>query len=134
MSFSVGQEFASKSVKVNRALLVQYADASGDQNPIHQNEEFAKSVGLPDVIAHGMFTMGVAATYLSEIAGSAAVIEFSAKFIKPVVVPAGVDVAIDIYGKVTDVIDGIVKVELTVMCNEVKVLGNAKGAIKWPKS
>ena len=70
MSFTVGQEFAPKSVKVNRALLVQYADASGDQNPIHQNEEFAKSVGLPDVIAHGMFTMGVAATYLSEIAGS----------------------------------------------------------------
>lgn len=134
MSFTVGQEFAPKSVKVNRALLVQYADASGDQNPIHQNEEFAKSVGLPDVIAHGMFTMGVAATYLGEIAGSAAVTEFSAKFIKPVVVPAGVDVAIDISGKVTDVTDGIVKVELTVMCNDVKVLGNAKGAIKWPRN
>jgi acyl dehydratase len=134
MSFTVGQEFAPKSVKVNRALLVQYADASGDQNPIHQNEEFAKSVGLPDVIAHGMFTMGVAATYLSEIAGSAAVTEFSAKFIKPVVVPAGVDVSIDISGKVTDVIDGIAKVELTVMCNDVKVLGNAKGAIKWQRN
>jgi acyl dehydratase len=134
MSFTVGQEFTPKSVKVNRALLVQYADASGDQNPIHQNEEFAKSVGLPDVIAHGMFTMGVAATYLSEIAGSAAVTEFSAKFIKPVVVPAGVDVAIEISGKVTDVTDGIVKVELTVICNDVKVLGNAKGAIKWPRN
>jgi acyl dehydratase len=134
MSFTVGQEFAPKSVKVNRALLVQYADASGDQNPIHQNEEFAKSVGLPDVIAHGMFTMGVAATYLSEIAGSDAVTEFSAKFIKPVVVPAGVDVAIDISGKITEITGDIAKVELTVMCNEVKVLGNAKGAIKWQRN
>ena len=134
MSFTVGQEFAQKSFKVNRALLIQYADASGDQNPIHQNEDFAKSVGLPDVIAHGMFTMGVAATYLSEIAGSGSVIEFGAKFIKPVVVPAGVDVAIDISGKVTDVVDGIAKVELTVNCNDVKVLGNAKGAIKWQKN
>lgn len=134
MSFMVGKEFTQKSVKVNRALLLQYADASGDQNPIHQNEDFAKSVGLPNVIAHGMFTMGVAATYLSEIAGSGSVIEFGAKFIKPVVVPAGVDVTIDISGKVTDVDDGVAKVELTVTCNDVKVLGNAKGAIKWQRN
>ena len=134
MTFTVRQELAPKSFKVNRELLVQYANASGDQNPIHQDEAFAKSVGLPDVIAHGMFTMGVAATYLSELAGSAAVTEFSAKFIKPVVVPAGVDVSIDISGTISAVEGEIAKVDLTVMCGEVKVLGNAKGAIKWQRN
>ena len=134
MSFAPGQELTPKSYKVNRDLLVQYADASGDQNPIHQDEVFAKSVGLPDVIAHGMFTMGLAGTYLSEIAGSESVLEFGAKFIKPVVVPAGVDVSLDISGKVTEIEGEIVKIELTVMCADVKVLGNAKGAIKWQRN
>ena len=134
MSFTPGQELTPKSYKVNRDLLVQYADASGDQNPIHQDEAFAKSVGLPDVIAHGMFTMGLAGTYLSEIAGSDSVLEFGAKFIKPVVVPAGIDVSLDISGKVTEVEGDIAKIELTVMCADVKVLGNAKGAIKWQRN
>ena len=134
MSFAPGQELTPKSYKVNRDLLVQYANASGDQNPIHQDEAFAKSVGLPDVIAHGMFTMGLAGTYLSEIAGSESVLEFSAKFIKPVVVPVGVDVSLDISGKVTEVEGDIVKIELNVMCADVKVLGNAKGAIKWQRN
>jgi acyl dehydratase len=134
MSFVVGQEIAPKVFKVNRQMLVEYANASGDQNPIHQNEEFAKSVGLPNVIAHGMYTMGIAATYLSELSGSQAVTELSAKFIKPVVVPAGVDVAIEISGKILEVDGLIAKVELTVMCDGVKVLGNAKGAVKWQKN
>jgi acyl dehydratase len=134
MKLEVGQDLISKSFKVNRELLVQYANASGDQNPIHQDEAFAKSVGLPDVIAHGMLTMGLAATYLSDIAGSAAVKQFTAKFIKPVVVPAGVDVSIDISATVVSLEDELAEIELTVMCGDVKVLGNAKGAIKWQRN
>ena len=126
----VGAEFAPKSFLINRKLLVEYANASGDQNPIHQDETFAKSVGLPDVIAHGMLTMALAGKYLSDISGSQSVLEFSAKFIKPVVVPADTDVALVISGKVTEVNNGIAKIELLAMCNEVKVLGMAKGAIK----
>jgi acyl dehydratase len=126
----VGAEFAPKSFLINRKLLVEYANASGDQNPIHQDEAFAKSVGLPDVIAHGMLTMALAGKYLSDISGSQSVLEFSAKFIKPVVVPADTDVALVISGKVTEVNNGIAKIELLAMCNEVKVLGMAKGAIK----
>lgn len=126
----VGAEFAPKSFLINRRLLVEYADASGDQNPIHQDEAFAKSVGLPDVIAHGMLTMALAGKYLSDISGSQSVLEFSAKFIKPVVVPADTDVALVISGKVTEVNNGIAKIELLAMCNEVKVLGMAKGMIK----
>jgi acyl dehydratase len=126
----VGAEFAPKSFLINRKLLVEYANASGDQNPIHQDEAFAKSVGLPDVIAHGMLTMALAGKYLTDISGSQSVLEFSARFIKPVVVPADTDVALVISGKVTEINNGIAKIELLAMCNEVKVLGMAKGAIK----
>jgi acyl dehydratase len=126
----IGAELAPKTFNINRKLLVDYANASGDQNPIHQDETFAKSVGLPDVIAHGMLTMALAGKYLSDLSGSQSVIEFSAKFIKPVVVPADTDVSLIISGKVTDVADGFAKIELLAMCNEVKVLGMAKGVIK----
>ena len=126
----VGQELAGSEFTINRKLLVEYADASGDQNPIHQDEDFAKSVGLPDVIAHGMLTMALAGRYLSEIAGSEKVISFSAKFIKPVVVPNNIDVKLAVSGKVLELNDGLAKIELTAICNDVKVLGMAKGVIK----
>ena len=125
-----GTELAPKTFLINRELLVEYANASGDQNPIHQDEIFAKSVGLPDVIAHGMLTMALAGKYLSDISGSQNVLEFSAKFIKPVIVPADIDVALIISGKVTEVLNGNAKIELLAMCNEVKVLGMAKGLVK----
>ncbi len=126
----IGAELAPKTFNINRKLLLAYANASGDQNPIHQDETFAKSVGLPDVIAHGMLTMALAGKYLSDISGSQSVLEFSAKFIKPVVVPAGKDVSLIVSGKVTDVVEGIAKIELLAMCDEIKVLGMAKGVIK----
>ena len=126
----IGVELAPKTFNINRKLLVAYANVSGDQNPIHQDEAFAKSVGLPDVIAHGMLTMALAGKYLSDISGSQSVLEFSAKFIKPVVVPAGKDVSLIVSGKVTDVVEGIAKIELLAMCDEIKVLGMAKGVIK----
>jgi acyl dehydratase len=126
----IGTELTPKTFNINRKLLLDYANASGDQNPIHQDEAFAKSVGLPDVIAHGMLTMALAGKYLSDISGSQRVIEFSAKFIKPVVVPADTDVSLIISGKVTDVTNGIAKIELLAMCDEIKVLGMAKGVVK----
>jgi acyl dehydratase len=129
-TLEIGQELAPKTFIINRKLLIAYASASGDQNPIHQDETFAKSVGLPDVIAHGMLTMALAGKYLSEISGSQNVIDFSAKFIKPVVVPADVDVALIVSGKVTEVVNGTAKIELLAMCNEIKVLGVAKGLVK----
>jgi len=125
-----GQEITAENFKINRQLLIAYADASGDQNPIHQDEAFAKSVGLPDVIAHGMLTMALAGKYLSAIAGSEKVISFSAKFIKPVVVPADTDVNLTISGKVVEIVEGQAKIELTAICNEIKVLGMAKGVIR----
>jgi acyl dehydratase len=115
---------------VNRALLKQYADASGDQNPIHQDEAFAKSVGLPDVIAHGMLTMALVGKYVSELAGgSENVIELGGRFTKPVIVPAGEQVDLTVSATVTDVIDGRVSLSLSATSAGVKVLGMAKAVI-----
>ena len=124
------QVLETKVFHINRALLKQYADASGDQNPIHQDEAFAKSVGLPDVIAHGMLTMALVGKYVSDLAGgSANVLELGGRFTKPVVVPAGVDVDLTVSATVTDVADGKVSLSLTATSADVKVLGMAKAVI-----
>ena len=86
----------TRSFTVTRADLVAYAEASGDHNPIHQDEEVARSVGLPGVIAHGMFTMALAARAVADWFPGAEVVSFGCKFTAPVVVPAvgGVDVEV----------------------------------------
>ena len=128
-TYAVGQELAPTTFIINRELLIGYANASGDQNPIHQDEALAKSVGLENVIAHGMFTMALAGRYVSALQGSAAVREFSARFVKPVVVPADTDVELIVSGKVLEVTESTAKIELSAYCNEVKVLGMAKAVI-----
>jgi acyl dehydratase len=128
-TYVVGQELAPTTYIINRALLVGYANASGDQNPIHQDEAFAKSVGLENVIAHGMFTMALAGRYVSALQGGAAVREFAARFVKPVVVPADTDVELIVSGKVLEVTESTAKIEISAYCNEVKVLGMAKAVI-----
>lgn len=125
------QVLEEKVFYVNRALLKQYADASGDQNPIHQDEAFAKSVGLPDVIAHGMLTMALVGKYVSDIAGgSARVLELGGRFTKPVIVPAGVDVDVTVTATVTDVVDGKASLSLSATSAGVKVLGMAKAVVQ----
>ena len=122
--------FEEEIFYINRALVKSYADASGDQNPIHQNEEFAVSVGLPNVIAHGMLTMALVGKYLTDLAGgSAKVLEFSARFTKPVIIPAGVDVDLTVSATVTDVSDGKASISLAATSQGVKVIGLAKAVI-----
>jgi len=129
--FIAGQELPPHTFHINRALLVAYANASGDQNPIHQDEAFAKSVGLPDVIAHGMLTMAFAGKYVADQAGgSSAVKEFSVRFTKPVVVPAETDVELIVSGKIAEITDsGDAKIDLTATCADTKVLGMAKAIV-----
>ena len=116
--------------KIDRELLKRYADASGDQNPIHQDEAFAKSVGLPDVIAHGMLTMGLVGQYVSDWAGgSANVKEYSARFVKPVVVPANTVVDLVVNGVAAEE-NGLYRLELTATVDGLKVLGMAKALVK----
>ena len=127
---AVGTELPTKIYYLDRTLLKAYADASGDQNPIHQNEEFAVSVGLPNVIAHGMLTMALVGTFISEWAGgSAQVKEFSARFIKPVIVPAGEKVDLTVTATVTEVDGKRIKLECVATSAGVKVLGMAKAVV-----
>ena len=127
----VGSVLAEHVFTIDRALLKAYADASGDQNPIHQDEAFAKSVGLPDVIAHGMLTMALVGKYVSDIAGgSVNVLELGGRFTKPVIVPAGADVDLTVSATVTDVVDGKVSLSLSATSAGVKVLGMAKAVIQ----
>ncbi len=126
----VGTELPERVFYLDRALLKQYADASGDQNPIHQNEEFAVSVGLSNVIAHGMLTMALAGKYVSDFAGgSAKVLEYGARFTKPVIVPAGEKVDLTVTATVTDVSDGKISLSLSATSAGVKVLGMAKAVV-----
>jgi len=126
----VGMALREKVFYIDRALLKAYADASGDQNPIHQNEEFALSVGLPNVISHGMLTMALAGKYVTEWAGgSANVREFSARFIKPVIVPVGEKVDLTVVAMVTEVDGNTVKLDITATSAGVKVLGMAKALV-----
>ena len=127
---TVGTVLEEKVFFIDRAMLKAYADASGDQNPIHQNEEFAVSVGLPNVISHGMLTMALVGKFVSDWAGGAAAVkEFSARFIKPVIVPADQKVDLTVSGVITEVVGERITVELAATSAGVQVLGMSKAVV-----
>ncbi len=120
----------TQTYTVTRADLVAYADASGDQNPIHQDEQVARSVGLPGVIAHGMYTMALAARAVSTWFPGAEVVSLGCKFTNPVVVPAEGGVDLEVAGEPKDGEDGLTTVALTVTCGGQKVLGMPKAVVR----
>lgn len=129
----VGAELPSLSVQVERATLVRYAGASGDFNPIHWNQEFATSVGLPDVIAHGMFTMASAARLVTNWVGDpGALVDYGVRFTRPVVVPNdGQGATIEITGVVGEKSEGnLVRVDITAKCEGVTVLAKASAVVR----
>ena len=130
-----GTELAPQSYPVTRLDLVKYAGASGDFNVIHWNERVATSVGLPNVIAHGMYTMAEAGRFASDWAGDpGAVVEFGVRFSSPVVVPDdGQGATIQISGKVEEKLDGNrVVLALTARSGDTKVLTRARAVVVLP--
>jgi acyl dehydratase len=129
-----GDQLPTQTYRVTRADLVRYAGASGDFNPIHWNDRTAQAVGLPGVIAHGMYTMALAGRALVTWAGDpAAVLEYGVRFTKPVAVPdddEGAEVVVA--GLVKAVNEGIAQVELTVTAAGEKVLAQAKAKLRVP--
>ncbi|WP_327133193.1 MaoC family dehydratase [Streptomyces sp. NBC_01343] len=128
----VGTELPAGSFPVTRATLVRYAGASGDFNPIHWNEKFAREVGLPDVIAHGMFTMAEAIRVVTDWVGDpGAVVEYGVRFTKPVVVPNdGAGALIEVTAKVAAKLDdNRVRVDLTATSAGQKVLGMSRAVV-----
>ncbi|MET8200292.1 MaoC family dehydratase [Micromonospora taraxaci] len=126
-------EFPAKTFRVTRADLVRYAGASGDFNPIHWSDRVATKVGLPGVIAHGMFTMALVGRAVTEWAGAPdAVVEYGVRFTRPVVVPdddQGTE--IEVNARVREVTeDGLTRLDVTATCLGEKVLSQARATIR----
>jgi acyl dehydratase len=129
----VGEQLPTRSFPIARGDLVRYAGASGDFNPIHWNARFAVGVGLPDIIAHGMLTMAMTARLVTDwISDPGAVVDYSVRFTRPVVVPdddAGATLHVE--GIVAEKLgDGVVRIDLTARSDGDKVLGMARMLVR----
>lgn len=130
---NVGDVLPTRTFNVHRINLIMYAGASGDFNVIHWNERLATAVGLPNVIAHGMFTMAEAGRVLTDFAGDPSrLVEYGVRFSRPVPVPDDDRGAlIEVSGEVTEKrADGTVVIELTALSGGVEVLAKASGVVR----
>lgn len=130
----VGTELPTQRFPVERQTLVRYAGASGDFNPLHWHEPFAKSVGLPNVIAHGMLTMALAGRAVSDWAGDPGrVVDYGVRFTRPVVVPDDEGTTVEVTGKIAEKLDdGLVRVDVTATSGGQTVLAKARALVRLP--
>ena len=132
-TLSEGAVLPAHRFRIRRADLARYAAASGDANPIHLDDEAARAVGLPGVVAHGMLTMALAGRALTHWAGGVdAVVEYGARFTKPVPVPDGEDgTELEVSGVVAEHSDdGTARIDLSVSCGGQRVLGMARARVR----
>lgn len=131
---AVGDQLPELRVPIHRVDLVRYAGASGDFNPIHWNERFATGVGLPDVIAHGMFTMATAIRVVTDWAGDpGAVVEYGVRFTRTIPVPDPGEALLEVTGTVRTVRDdGLVEIDLRVTLDGQTVLAKARAVVRPP--
>ena len=133
---SVGDQLPARTFPLRRVDLVRYAGASGDFNVIHWNERVARSVGLPDVIAHGMLTMATAARLVTDWSGDpGAIVEYGVRFTRPVAVPdddAGASIEVSGVVAAKDEQARTVRVDLTATSAGEKVLGRAQAVVRLP--
>lgn len=129
---TTGDALPELRVNVTRSSVVRYSGASTDFNEIHFSERHALALGLPGVLAHGMFTMGAGLRIVTDWIGDPARIQsYSVRFTRPVVVPdtdEGTDVVYT--ATVTDVADGVAKVAITATCGDDAVLGAARAEVR----
>ncbi|MDE2591395.1 MAG: MaoC family dehydratase [Actinomycetales bacterium] len=132
-SLEIGQQIGSSEYLLTRDSLVRYAGASGDFNPIHYRDDFAKSVGLDGVLAHGMLTMGVAAQVAADWVGDAGrIIDYGVRFTKPVWVDAVDGAVLVVTGKIgeIDLENHKVRIDISATFNETGVLGKAQAWVR----
>jgi acyl dehydratase len=126
-------DLPAKVYRVTRADLVRYAGASGDFNPIHWSDRFATSVGLPGVIAHGMFTMALVGRAVTEWVGAPdTVVEYGVRFTRPVVVPDtddGTELEVRAVAGEPNA-DGLTQLDITATCQGEKVLAQARATVR----
>jgi acyl dehydratase len=134
-SMAAGDELPPLELRVRRADLVRYAGASLDFNPIHWNDRVAEDVGLPGVIAHGMYTMAIAGRLVTDWLGDPGrLVGYSARFVRPVVVPNDDEGAlVELTGKVREIReDGTARVDITAKFDGKSVLGKAIAIVRLP--
>ena len=138
-----GTQIPGKSYRATRLDLVKYCGASGDFNVIHWNDRLARSVGLPGVIAHGMYTMAQAGKFVTEWAGDpGAVLEFGVRFSGMVPVPDDTDpplggttggATIEVSGTVAEKLgDNKVAVDIVARSGDTKVLTRSRAVVRLP--
>lgn len=134
MTVAVGDLLPAQDFPITRYDLIRYCGASGDFNVIHWNERVATSVGLPNVIAHGMFTMAEAVRVVTDWAGDpGAVVEYGVRFTRPVVVPDPGEAVLHVEGRVSGVRDdGLAVIDLTATVGGQTVLARAKAVARPP--
>jgi acyl dehydratase len=127
----IGTDLPSLSVRFTRDRLVRYAGASTDFNPIHYSEHFARQVGLPGVIAHGMLTMGTALRVVTNWVGDPSrVISYGVRFTRPVVVPDDADgVEVEFSGSVSAIEGSLVTISIEAISDGQRVLGAARAEV-----
>jgi acyl dehydratase len=132
---NVGDSLPPLTVTVTRKDLVRYAGAALDFNPIHWNEKFAKEVGLPDVIAHGMLTMALAGRVVTQwVSDPSRILEYGVRFTRPVVVPNDDNGAVvELSGKIREVHEdkGTAKIDITAKFDGKTVLGKAQALVRY---
>jgi len=127
----IGTDLPSLSVRFTRERLVRYAGASTDFNPIHYSEHFARQVGLPGVIAHGMLSMGTALRVVTNWVGDPGrVISYAVRFTRPVVVPDDADgVEVQFSGSVSAIEGSLVTISIEATSDGQRVLGAARAEV-----
>ncbi len=132
-SLNVGDQVGSRVFTFTRDSLVKYAGASGDFNPIHYRDDFAKSVGLDGVLAHGMLTMGAAVQVAVDWVGDAAAIaDYGVRFTKPVFVDVANGAQVEVTGKIGEIKldEQLVRIDLSAVCADLAVLGKAQAWVR----
>ena len=129
---SVGLSLPERRVRVTRSTVVRYSGASTDFNEIHFSDRHARAIGLPGVIAHGMWTMGAGLKVVTDWVGDPArVLGYFVRFTRPVVVP-DTDEGVEVVYRATvaDVADGVAKLTITAECGDDQVLGAARAEVR----
>ncbi|MBO1900691.1 acyl dehydratase [Leucobacter weissii] len=131
---AVGDVVAERETILTRDALVRYAGASGDFNPIHYRDDVAQSVGLPGVLAHGMLTMGVAASAVTDWLGAAGrVVDHQSRFTRPVPVDARNGALLRVTATVGALDEAlrVARIDLAVVFDGATVLGKAQLAVSF---
>ena len=130
--FTVGQALPELRVGVTRSTVVRYSGASTDFNEIHYSDRHARAIGLPGVVAHGMWTMGAGLKIVTDAVGDPArVLSYFVRFTRPVAVPDTDEGADVVYtATVTQIEGGVAKIAITATCGEEVVLGAARAEVR----